>query len=141
MIYHCKVSISDIQTQQKEYPWPSPPCCPSCKGRLWGHGFVTRRFNQIKGFLFVKRWICSRCKKVITARPELYWRRFQESITRIFEALHCRILGGRWPPWCPRQRGGHWLKKFNLHAASYILNKGSAAETINFYKEKNLVIF
>ncbi len=89
----------------------------------------------------MKRWICSQCKKVLTARPKLYWHRFQETMSRVFEALKKRVREGRWPPWCPRQRGGHWLRKLNHHFRIHMIKAESIIGLVEYYQTKNLPIF
>lgn len=142
MILSCNVSLQTLATRQKKYPWQRPAQCPGCQGAtLWGHGFVSRYFNGHSGPIFLKRWRCPHCPIVITCRPATYWRRFQESISGIFEALMARAKGARWPPWVPRQRGGYWLRLLLENAKLHGMMKSSLAKTISWYSTKNLVIF
>ena len=141
MIHHCNVSLDDLQQQKKGYPWNRPEECPRCKGNLWGHGYVLRYFNSHSEGLSIKRWRCPSCRLVITCRPSSHWRRFQESVENIFQALIDRVKCYKWPPWTTRQRGGHWLSLLTSHAKINLLEKKNQLETILFYKEKNLAIF
>ena len=142
MILAYTVSLPCLIKQQKDYPWKRPSECPRCKGaKLWGHGYVLKYFNSSPVAVFVKRWRCPACSLTITCRPASYWRRFQESISNIFTALSFRIRMGRWPPFVPRQRGGHWLRKLIEKARVDKLIKPSPIKTVEFYRQKKLVIF
>lgn len=141
MILLCGVSLTELEKIQKDYPWEKPKSCPKCNSGLWGHGFVLRYFNACLNGIFVKRWRCPHCKLILTCRPNAYWRRCQETIANIFEALLFRIKQLKWPPWVSRQRGGYWLKKFISNANNNLLMKESISQTIYFYRDKKLVIF
>ena len=143
MIHFCNVSLKRLAQEKKNYPWQRPKECPNCKERLWGHGYVLRYFNSFPEGVFLRRWQCSnpKCRCLLTCRPAIYWRRYRETITRIFDTLIYRVKHRSWPPWTTRQRGDHWLEKLIFHSRLYLLDKGQLLETILFYKTKNLVIF
>ena len=140
MILSVDVSIDELVSQGKDYPWKRPSCA-RCQKPLWGHGYVSRYFNCHPTIVYLKRWRCSACRLVFTTRPKIFWRRFHETISRILESLLIRVRDRKWPPWVTRQRGGHWLKKLNLHARKYLLEQRTKLETILFYQAKNLEIF
>lgn len=83
---------------------------------MWGHGFVTRYFDSIDGLVYLKRYRCPECRSVVVVRPDGYWPMIRSSIRGIFDNLLARISTGSWPIRFPRQRGGHWLKRFANHA-------------------------
>ena len=141
MIYQCNVSFKKLQQEKKEYPWKRPLECSGCQGKVWGHGYVLRYFNSHSEGLYLKRWRCPSCKLILTCRPDSHWRRFQESIKRIFDTLIFRVKHRTWPPWTTRQRGGHWLRIFTSNARTHLLEKKSVEETILFYQDKNMAIF
>jgi hypothetical protein len=141
MLYYCPISISKLKKLKKNYPWIRPVSCYRCNNQLWGHGFVLRFFNQMSEALFIKRWRCPKCKITLTCRPNLYWRRYQETISNIYDTLIFKIIHYKWPPGVSRQRGGHWLKKFISKAKINLLMKSTLIETIYFFKNKNLAIF
>jgi len=136
------VKLSEIHSDGKDFKWIRPALCPRCKQpKIWGHGFVSRFFNSFTGILFIKRWRCPSCKLIITCRPEEFWRRYQESIDRIFEALEYRIKNLRWPPWTSRQKGGHWMNKLIRKSQANLMFKECMLETIHFFQQKKLSIF
>lgn len=139
MILYCNASAEEIQNEGKAFNWERP-VCPRCKIGVHGHGFVSRFFNAIAGYIFVKRWRCPRCGMVITCRPAGYWPRYQESISKVFESLIYRVTHRKWPPHTGRQRGGHWIRKLLLNAKVNQLLKDSVIATIIFYRDKNLAI-
>ena len=143
MIINVDVSIKDLKHFKKSYNWERPKKCPrtACQKKLWGHGFVLRHFNSSTEGVLLKRWRCSHCNLIIICRPIGYWRRYQETISNIFEALLFRIKQLKWPDWVTRQRGGHWLKTLISNAKIHLLKKATIVQTISFYKDKNLAIF
>ena len=141
MIFSVEICVKDLEHQGKFYPWERPNHCPRCKGKLWGHGYVLRYFFSCPNGVYLKRWRCPACRLTLTARPRSFWRRFQESISNIFDSLLYKVRHQKWPPWSPRQRSGHWLRQLLHHAKTHLLMKDSVTNTITFYREKNLVIF
>jgi hypothetical protein len=83
---------------------------------MWGHGFVSRYFSSISNFIFLKRYRCPDCSTVVTTRPDGYWPFIRSSIFKVYKMLETRISTGSWPVNFPRQRGGHWLKRFVNYA-------------------------
>jgi len=143
VIIQTDASIEDLKNSKKNYSWKKPKECPNtaCRKKLWGHGFVLRYFDSCPEGVYLKRWRCPHCQLVITCRPIGYWRRYQETISNIFEALQFRIKQLKWPDWVTRQRGGHWLKTLISNAKIHLLMKETITKTISFYKDKNLAIF
>jgi hypothetical protein len=136
------VKLSQIHSDGKNFKWIRPALCPRCQQpKIWGHGYVSRFFNSIIGLLYIKRWRCHGCKLVITCRPEEFWRRYQESIDQIFEALKYRIENLRWPPWTTRQKGGHWMNRLIRKSQANLMLKECMLETIHFFQHKKLTIF
>src|SRR5271166_5000084 len=115
MIVSVNVCLEELTRLGRLFKWKKPKCCPKCKFRLWGHGFVARYFSKLKDALFLKRYRCSRCGCVVTLRPAGFWKRYQTSANEIYEALRFRLSKFTWPPGFSRQRGGHWLSKFILN--------------------------
>lgn len=114
MILFCKITLEILSAEGKNHKWP--PCkCEKCHANMWGHGFVARYFSNLCQ-IFMKRYRCPRCKIVVTTRPEGFWPRIRSSTQAIYQTLRYRISFGTWPPEIPRQRGGHWLRRFSVHA-------------------------
>jgi hypothetical protein len=114
MISFNKITLQTLSTEGKDYKWL--PCrCEKCDRNMWGHGFVSRYFE---GFtqVFMKRYRCPECKTVVTTRPEGFRRYVRSPIEIIYHSLRIRFSSGSWPPETPRQRGGHWLRRFVVHA-------------------------
>ena len=148
MILATFVSTDDLVKEGKNYNWKRPCKCqnPGCKSeKLWGHGYVKRYFFACSEAVYLKRWRCPHCHSVITTRPKSFWRRFQETKSRIFEALRHRLhpkIPKAWPLWTTRQRAGHWLKKLLNHAKAYnLMKEKDPLSTVAFYQEKYLDIF
>ena len=141
MILYVSVSIDDLRSGR--YRWQRPESCPQCgHPKLWGHGLIQRYFNRQSEPLYLKRWRClnPKCRAILTCRPRSYWPRFQESIKAIFSALLYRVTHLKWPPWTPRQRGGHWLAKLIANARKNGLMRNNLYKTVSFYQAKNLSI-
>ena len=139
MIIFEKIDLNQLLVQEKEFQW-NRPYCNKCKCSFYGHGYVFRFFNLLQSAVYLKRWRCPICKTVATVRPDTHWKNFQESTSQIFKTLVYRVKHFKWPPWCSRQRGGHWLNKLIANARLNLLLKGNTFETISFYQNKNLTI-
>jgi len=111
MILPNKITISELSKNGKAHKWDK--ChCQDCHRDMWGHGYVGRYFAATAGLVYLKRYRCPDCLVVVTVRPEGYWPRIRSSILTIFESLKAKLEYGLWPVGFPRQRGGHWLKRF-----------------------------
>lgn len=115
MILFCKITSENLSKLDKNYKWP--PCnCEKCQRSMWGHGYVARYFSILSHPVYLKRYRCPNCGTVITTRPESFWAFLRSSIQMIYRSLRTKISSGSWPPETTRQRGGHWLKRFGIHA-------------------------
>lgn len=139
MIIFEKIDLDQLLLLEKEFEWERP-YCNKCKCSFYGHGYVFRFFNSLPSGIYLKRWRCPRCRTVATVRPDSHWKGFQESISQVFKTLIFRVTNFKWPPWCTRQRGGHWLNKLIANARLNLLLKGNTFETISFYQSKSLTI-
>ncbi len=139
MIIFIKIDLKLLQQLGKKFQWERP-FCNKCKCSFYGHGYVLRFFNLLCSGVYLKRWRCPICKTVATVRPDTHWKGFQESINQIFITLIFRVKHFKWPPWCSRQRGGHWLNQLITNARLNLLLKENTLETIFFYQDKNLSI-
>lgn len=110
LLLRVDVCVKKIFEVGKQFPWPRPPDCPRCHGRIWGHGFVPAYFDGFADVLFLRRYRCPDCKLTLRLRPLSHWPRFQASIATIFHCLTHRLRFGRWPAGLSRQRQGHWLR-------------------------------
>ncbi len=110
LLLQVDVCVKEIFEQGKLFPWPRPPDCPQCHGRLWGHGFVTAYFDGFAGVVFLRRYRCRDCRLTLRLRPLSHWPRFQSSISTILNSLSHRLRLGTWPSGLKRQRQGHWLR-------------------------------
>ena len=115
MISNHKITVEELSKAGKNHKWEKH-FCHNCNCFAWGHGFVTRYFQSIEGCVYLKRYRCPKCTSVTTTRPDEYWPLIRNSIRSIFNILLTRISTGAWPISIPRQRGGHWLKRFVNHA-------------------------
>ncbi len=111
MILPIKITISELSKNGKAHKWGK--ChCQDCHRDMWGHGYVARYFSNLIAEVYLKRYRCPSCLTVVTVRPTGYWPRIHSSILAIFEALQSKLDHSFWPVGFPRQRGGHWLKRF-----------------------------
>jgi hypothetical protein len=114
MILFCKITPQTLSTEGKNHKWP--PCeCEKCQRNMWGHGFVARYFTNTCQ-IFMKRYRCPNCKTVVTTRPQGFRPWIRSSTQAVYQALSFRISYGFWPAETTRQRGGHWLRRFAIHA-------------------------
>jgi hypothetical protein len=115
MILITKITVEELAKNGKNHKWDKFHC-EECHRFMWGHGFVFRYFSSISDSVYLKRYRCPQCLVVVTVRPEGYWPFIRSSISTIYSILNARILNGFWPEGFPRQRGGHWLKRFAENA-------------------------
>ena len=115
LILYLSVNLQEISRAGKQYDWRCPSRCPRCDGvRLWGHGYVSRYFDECAGQLWMKRWRCPECRAVHTARPLDYWRGFWATASTITASLRQRIEKGCWLASLSRQRQEYWWKGLKI---------------------------
>jgi hypothetical protein len=102
-------SVEDIAAQGKAFKWERP-CCPKGCGKVWGHGHVARYLLAL--IVLLRRFRCPTCGVVITLVPAGFCRRYQTPGAEMAAALASRLEHCGWPRDIPRQRAGHWLRKF-----------------------------
>jgi hypothetical protein len=119
LILHVRVDVKRLREEGKRYPWPRPRRCPRCKGRLWGHGYVLRYFEECWA-LWMKRWRCPDCRAVHTARPRRHCPRFRYGIGTILKTLRTKIREDRWTP-LSHQLQLYWWRGLQVQC-SRILN-------------------
>lgn len=105
------VLVDEIATQGKSFKWIRPSCSCGCL-KVWGHGYRSRFVANFAEALLLKRFRCPRCRKVFTLLPEGFCRRYQTAGTEMGRALAARFAHRGWPRGFPRQRAGHWMRKF-----------------------------
>jgi len=126
MVIFISVNFKRLLKQERDYQWPRPELCPSCKESiLWGHGFVMAYFDGLSGGVYLRRYRCPQCGCVIRLRPEGYFKRFQAAIVDILSSLTCRITTGRYVKWISRSRQRHWLQGLRRNTAAYLGNRWS----------------
>lgn len=87
------------------------PNCPDCLAKTWGHGWVSRILDDGEPCL-IRRFKCPKCRKIMRCLPESHWPFLRSSKETVLSALKVRFVSAHWPTGTPRQRAGHWLKKF-----------------------------
>jgi hypothetical protein len=114
MLKHINVNLNLLAKEGKAYKWNRPSPC-NCGHIFWGHGYVRRYFDNYNEAFWLKRYRCPNCKATITLFPKDYKKYFRYSFSSICKAISTRLKSYKWPPWCPRQCGGHWLRRFKLY--------------------------
>lgn len=112
MILSEDIDLNELQTSGKAFPYKRPGNCKKChSSRIWGHGYVTRYFDEY-GIVYLKRWICADCGSVVTIRPAGYFSRHHRTIVGTRGSITHRLETGQWirGPDLTRQRQGHWLR-------------------------------
>jgi hypothetical protein len=120
MILSVCVCLKDIVEKGRDFPWPRPEGCPSCRGpRLWGHGFVEALFDGCPDWVWLRRYRCPECGCVIRLRPSGYFKRFQASISTIRFCIAFMLCTGRWPVGISRSRQDHWLRNLSRRVCAH----------------------
>lgn len=120
MVLTFPLDVKQIFFLGRAYPWPRPSCCPRCRGRLWGHGFVPAWFFGLPGAVLLRRYRCPDCGLVIRCRPESHWPRFQFSIDTIAGSVRRRATAGRWRPDLPRSSQRQWWRRLRRQLAAFL---------------------
>jgi hypothetical protein len=117
LILPLSASVPEILGQGKRYPWPRPHHCPRCGGlRLWGHGYVSRYFDDLTESVWMKRWRCPDCGAVHTCRPRTHWRRFLAPIAVIVSSLIGKLGTSPWGKDVSRQRQQYWWHGYRIQS-------------------------
>lgn len=102
---------------KREYPWPRPARCPSCRStRIWGHGYVGRYIQNYDGLelktvrVQIRQYRCNDCKVVVRCLPEGYFMRFQISRRVIQKSILQKTVGGVWLAGISSTRQNHWFQ-------------------------------
>jgi hypothetical protein len=117
LVLFVDVDVKKVALLGREYPWPRPDGCPSCRGRIWGHGFVLAYFAELVEGVLIRRYRCPDCRTVFRLRPLSHWSRFQTSVISIRDCLKQRLTEGHWRIDWPRSRQGHWLRSLKRQSA------------------------
>jgi hypothetical protein len=124
MIFSVPVSIKEIVSMGRDFPWNRPSVCPRCGGsRVWGHGFVGAFFDGFSSEVMLKRYRCPDCHCVLRLKPAGYFKRFQAPVEEIRSSIAYRLQYGRWPNGSSRARQSHWLRALYRKIVAY-LGKG-----------------
>lgn len=134
MILQTKITVEELSRNGKDHNWEKY-FCNNCNRFMWGHGFTGRYFASVLAVVFLKRYRCPGCSVVVTTRPGDHWQKIRSSITIIYQVLGSRIRDGSWPYSFPRQRGGHWLRRFSLNARMFGQNNLIAFLNFCFHKQ------
>ena len=111
VLQHSDVPVAQVATQGKDFNWIRPNCRCGQK-KVWGHGYVMRFFDGLTLPVWLKRYRCPGCGTVFTMIPAGFSRRYQTPATTIWSSIRARLTSRSWPRGLPRQRCGHWLRKF-----------------------------
>jgi hypothetical protein len=115
MILYTKITLQQLSKEGKNHKWGTYPCT-KCDRNMWGHGYVARYFTEVSNAVYLKKYRCPNCRVVVIVKPEGFWPHIRSAISTVYKMLRSRISKGTWPAEFPRQRGGHWLKRFAINA-------------------------
>jgi hypothetical protein len=116
VIINIPVDLERLAVEKKSYKWKRPGSCSRCQSsKIWGHGFALTYLAGFVNGLYLKRYRCMNCLKIILFRPTGYWKHYQHSIEAIYQALKYKLSHKPWLPQVSRQLGTHWLKRFNSY--------------------------
>ena len=98
MIFSVFVSIKEIISRGRDFPWPRPDVCPRCDGKqVWGHGFVAGFSDGFVDGVLLRRYRCPDCHCVLRLRPSGFFKRFHASIKTIRDCIFYRQKDSTWP--------------------------------------------
>ena len=140
MILLRKICFKELSEQGRSFNWGQHDC-EKCQRAMWGHGFVTRYFAEVRSALFLKRYRCPGCRVVVTLRPEGYFSRIRSSIRSIYETLLVRLTRGAWGTPGLRQRAGHWLRRFVEKVRMDWTDASDLKVVLRFCYEKQIPFF
>ena len=101
-------SLKEILEKGKGCEWRKPDRSFCCGAVYWWHGWRERWWDNQR--VWVRRLICSSCKKGTTIGPGELWRRFQASASRITQACEERIGHQRWVSGYSHSRIRWWVR-------------------------------
>lgn len=140
MILSLKICLKELSDQGKSFNW-EPQGCEKCRRPMWGHGFVSRYFAEMTVSLYLKRFRCPGCRSVLTTRPSGYWPRIRSSVVSIYTCLRARLDTGGWPSGGPRQRYGHWLRRFGRKVRMDFNHAPDLSQALEFCLSKSIPFF
>ena len=111
MLVFTDARVEDIAASGKAFKWPRPSCPQGCP-KVWGHGHVARYFAVLALAVWLRRYRCPTCRRVLTMVPDGFCRRYATAGADMAAALAARLRHQDWPRGVLRQRAGHWLRKF-----------------------------
>jgi len=132
MVIFLAVKLKDLFEKERRYPWQKPTKCPSCSGRLWGHGFAEAIFDGYERPLLLKLYRCPDCSCVIRIRPKGYFKRFQASIETIRSGITLKSRNNRWLPGISRTRQAHWFRALQKRIKAYLTETWVEGVTAGF---------
>ena len=145
MLTHTDASVHEISELGKKFKWEKPTHCPHCrKDALWAHGFVRAMLLEFPFGVWLKRYRCHKCSTIITMKPYGFGPYARQKRDEIVKTLKFRLDHLRWPHWCTRQRGGHWLRKFVLNVKYDYLHlepDRTLSQWLSFLDSKKIPIF
>jgi hypothetical protein len=141
LILYFSINVKSLFESGKKYPWEKPEKCPACKGtKIWGHGFVLRYFHEYIEGLWIKRYRCPDCKTVHTARPDLYFSRFQYKIQDIKQSLLQKLSSnGKWIKSLAYQTQQYWLAGLKIQSSRQTNTKFPCVDTVKILFSANII--
>jgi hypothetical protein len=104
----CFPSLKEVLEKGKACEWQKPVSSSCCGKVYWWHGWRERWYGNQK--IWVRRLICSFCKKGRTFHPKELWPRFQAASNEIIEACEARINHNQWVAGYSRHRIRWWVR-------------------------------
>lgn len=101
-------SLKEILEKGKGCEWWKPASSSCCGATCWWNGWRERWWDNQR--VWVRRLICSSCKKGMTIGPRELWPRFQASSSQLIEACQQRIDQKQWVAGYSHSRIRWWVR-------------------------------
>lgn len=101
-------TLQEVLEKGKDADWIKPESSFCCCAVYWWHEWRERWWGEER--IWVRRLICSVCKKGFTLSPQELWPRFQASSSQITQACQQRIDQTQWVAGYSHSRIRWWVR-------------------------------
>jgi hypothetical protein len=101
---------------------------------------VQRYFDDHPEGLYLKRYRCTDCAAVHTARPDTHYRGFWASIRCVVGCVYEKAVHGRWIGELSRQRQQYWWRGFLKQASRQSIPHGDPRDLVASLLSRNIIL-